>query len=90
MNGIQPSVILLSRRKCLVTVGAIVCVYNNSRLELNRRLRKFKKCEKWSFDEMLKRETKIFEEDVPVVWNMEYYSTQAKKFEAANKSMLET
>ena len=77
-------------KKMLGDGGRNSVCYNNSRLELNRRLRKFKKCEKWSFDEMLKRETKIFEEDVPVVWNMEYYSTQAKKFEAANKSMLET
>ena len=62
-----------------------VC-YRNSGLELNRYLKNFKK---WSLNEMLCRELKILK-DAPIVWNMEYYSQQIKKFNTSNKSILET
>ena len=51
--------------------------YENSGLELNKRLARHKK---WTPKEMSDREKELLEE-VPKIWNMKYYAEKAKKFE---------
>ena len=51
--------------------------YENSGLELNKRLARHKK---WTPEEMSDREKELLEE-VPKIWNMKCYAEKAKKFE---------